>query len=143
MRSLGLLFLLCSCKLPPPAGVYDPPVASTLTIEFTGSSESCEVTASWTVCHEPDFKSYALYRSTSVDISDDPSAADLLCTVTDVVQNTFVDTTCSWRTTYYYALLTTDVDDMFDWSNEVSLTTPGGSAALSLDDGVQRMASKQ
>ena len=90
----------------------------------TTEKGSCEVTATWTECPDGDFLSYTLYRSTSPGISQDTTGADNMGTFTSVSNTEYVDGSVDWETTYYYALITRDTQDLFAWSDEESITTP-------------------
>ena len=90
----------------------------------TTEKGTCEVTATWTECPDGDFLSYTLYRSTSSGISQDTTSADNMGTFTSVSSTEYVDGAVDWETTYYYALITRDTQDLFAWSDEESITTP-------------------
>jgi len=122
------------------AGEDDTPGASSNpALSMTASREneidskgSCEVTASWTICGEAAFNSYILYRSESPGISSDPSSATILRVISDVNESEYVDSGVDWTTQYYYALQTTDANDNGVWSNEDSISTPGGAPTASV-----------
>ena len=90
----------------------------------TAGKSTCGVTATWTECADGDFLSYTLYRSTSSGISQDTTSADNMGTFTSVSSTEYVDGAVDWETTYYYALITRDTQDLFAWSDEESITTP-------------------
>jgi len=108
------------------------PTASTLSVEYTGStldggsgtSGNCELTVSWTQCPDADFASYTLYRSSTSGISGDTASADLMGTFSSSSTVQFVDNSVFWDTPYYYILLTRDDGRNYSWSNEVNITTP-------------------
>ena len=100
----------------------------------TTEKGTCEVTATWTECPDGDFLSYTLYRSTSSGISQDTTSADNMGTFTSVSSTEYVDGAVDWETTYYYALITRDTQDLFAWSDEESITTPQGSESPSPSD---------
>lgn len=126
-------------------GPQTDPTPSTLSVEFTGEAKNlhemqtaslnslgtrsaCQVTAIWSVCIDETYKSYALYRSTSPDISQNPAEAQLLNVFTSSDENSYVDDSVSGSTHYYYAVQTTNIADMPSWSNEVHILTPSGNA---------------
>jgi YVTN family beta-propeller protein len=78
---------------------------------------------SWSSCPEPNFGSYRLYRSLFPEIEDDTSMADLLCEIDWKLDTTFADGMAAPSTTYYYALLTTNSEDVSSWSNEIEVLT--------------------
>ncbi len=78
---------------------------------------------SWSSCPEPNFESYRLYRSLFPKIEGDTSMADLLCEIDWKLDTTFVDETAAPSTIYYYALLTTNSEDVSSWSNEIQVLT--------------------
>jgi hypothetical protein len=152
-QSAALLGLVLLAGCGDPAGP-DAPTPSILAVEFTGDTTgaadgastlaaqvlvpdgragresllrpaSCQVTANWTVCPDPDFGSYTLYRSTSPGIAGHPEDADILCATNDRTLHTFVDSYLDWETHYYYAVRTADESGSVSWSNEADLTTPG------------------
>ena len=90
----------------------------------TGTKSSCIVTASWTICTDPGFHSYVLYRSETEDISSDPSSAEIIGEFTVVNTTLYVDTDITWDTEYFYVLKNTDSGGDGVWSNEVSIITP-------------------
>jgi len=90
----------------------------------TGAKSSCIVTASWTICTDPGFNSYVLYRSETENISSDPSSADILGEFTSANTTLYVDTDLIWATEYFYVLKNTGSDGNGVWSNEASITTP-------------------
>ena len=114
------------------AGPDEPPEASTLTLEYTGTSldntgggrGNCQVTASWTANSDDDFASYTLYRSTGADIFQDTTAAVNLGTFTNPSQTEYEDGSVFWNTRYYYALLIRDQSGNSTWSNEPDILTP-------------------
>ena len=147
----GIVFLSCGDGSTGPS--VPNLTASILTVEFTGDSSkigtdfklcllqeavsssarkvsdvsksNCEVTASWTICPESSFDSYALYRSETPDISSSSSSAEVLGVFTDPNTIMYIDNDVDWDTKYYYALRTSDDDyNNSVWSNEDSLTTP-------------------
>ncbi len=81
------------------------------------------VDLSWTLCPNPNFHSYSLYRSLTPDIEDDSTVAEFITELTWVLDTAYVDTSVTSSTTYYYALLTTNTEDMSSWSNEISTGT--------------------
>ena len=104
-----------------PTGAGDNPTASTLTLQASGIDASID--ASWTQCPDGDFQEYRLYRSTIAGIEDNPGEATLVTTVTSASDTTYNDAGLDWSTTYYYALRTTDDENLQSWSNEASATT--------------------
>jgi len=144
------LFIACGKS---PSGPENGPTPSVLTVEFTGGDKpslrlealteeavsagnatdrscsdtgsECEVTATWTICPDNDFQSYALYRSTSPGIAADHENAELLTVFTDANQRYFEDATVELGVTYYYAVRTGNGTGVFAWSNEAEITTPG------------------
>ena len=144
------LFIACGKS---PSGPDNGPTPSVLTVELTGGNKpslrlevpteeavsagngtdrscsdamsGCKVTATWTICPDEDFQSYALYRSTSPGIAADPGNAELLTVFTDANQRSFEDATVELGVTYYYAVRTGNGTGVFAWSNEAEITTPG------------------
>ncbi|MBD3278665.1 MAG: hypothetical protein GF388_10215 [Candidatus Aegiribacteria sp.] len=114
------------------AGPDEPPEASTLSLEYTGTSldngsggrGNCQVTASWTSCSDEDFTSYTLYRSTSANISQDTTDAVNLGTYTGASETEHEDGSVFWNTRYYYAVVTRDEGGNYSWSNEPDILTP-------------------
>jgi YVTN family beta-propeller protein len=86
----------------------------------------CEVTLNWTVCPDPGFASYTLFRSENPGIRQSTGSATSLVNYTSRYSINHVDHTNSWNTTYYYALRTYNNNANKTWSNEVCVTTPGG-----------------
>jgi formylglycine-generating enzyme required for sulfatase activity len=107
------------------SGVLQQALSFSVTEASDGSKGVCEVTATWTICPEGSFDSYALYRSETPGISSSPSSAEVLAVFTDANANMYIDVDVDWATKYYYALQTSDADNNTVWSNEASLTTPG------------------
>jgi len=96
------------------------PTASTLSVSVTNTTAS----GSWTVCPDDDFAEYNLYRDTSQGVS---ASSDLVKgPVYDINETTFTDPDLEWGTKYYYALRTTDTEDLHAWSNEESVTPDSG-----------------
>ncbi len=144
------LFIACGKS---PSGPENGPTPSVLTVEFTGGDKpslrlealteeavsagnatdrscsdtgsECEVTATWTICPDNDFQSYALYRSTSPGIAADPENAELLAVFTDANQRSFEDDDVELGVTYHYAVRTGNTANEVAWSNEAEITTPG------------------
>ena len=120
---LSLLFFGCNESTGPEEVSLTPSVVS---LAFTGDAlqNICEVTVSWTVCPESEFKNYVLYRSESAGIEADASGAEVLGVFTDQNTEEYVDSSVSWETDYYYVVKTVDDNDAGVWSNEETLTTP-------------------
>jgi YVTN family beta-propeller protein len=77
----------------------------------------------WTKCPEANFDSYRLFRSLIPNIKDDSTLADIVCDLTWSLDTAYTDCTVSFSTTYYYALLTTNTENMSSWSNEITVNT--------------------
>jgi len=123
--------VLFGCGGSSPSGVVpdESPTASTLSVEYTGSTLDgscgyCELTVSWTACPDADFASYTLYRSLTSGISADTTSANLMGIFTSSATTQYVDDSVFWNTPYYYILLTHDNTRKYSWSNEVTITTP-------------------
>ncbi len=152
LLSAAGLFIACGKS---PSGPDNGPTPSVLTVEFTGgdnpslrlealteaalpagdtptrggspdAKSGCKVTATWTICPDNDFQSYALYRSTSPDIAADPGNA-LNCSLPSPMRTRGLSRTMtwSWAVTYHYAVRTGNTANEFAWSNEAEITTPG------------------
>lgn len=78
---------------------------------------------SWTKCPDPNFDSYRLYRSITPDIEDDSTLAELICDLDWSYDTTYTDLTVNFSSTYYYALLTTNTENVSSWSNEITVNT--------------------
>ncbi len=102
----------------------DPPTPSTLSATYTGDMSWAQVTLEWTVCPDPDFYSYVLYRSVIPGIENDPSSASVAGVVEEIGDVIFEDNDVIGSTTYYYAVETWNEDQLSSWSNEFSITTP-------------------
>ena len=81
------------------------------------------VDLSWTKCPNPNFESYMLYRSLTPDIETDSTLADLVCDLSWSLDTAYSDTSVTFSTTYYYALLTTNTENLSSWSNEITVNT--------------------
>lgn len=153
--------LVCACGSSP-SGPDNPPSPSVLAVDFTGetnglqrSSENrfmdigegfsegadplhpkgfCQVTATWTICADANFASYALYRSTTANISENMSSAEVLVVYSDPNQNLYADDDVQWSSRYYYALRTGNNEGEYSWSNEEEIQTPpsGGGSGISI-----------
>jgi hypothetical protein len=99
------------------------PTPSHLTAVLVGGLQH-DVDVEWTLCPDDDFASYSIYRSTCPDISANPDSAVVVNYSEYQNDGNWFDTTTEWSTTYYYAVLTTDTEDLTAWSNEDSVTTP-------------------
>lgn len=122
-----------------PSEPGDTPSPSILTIDFTGGEE-CQVTATWTICADANFSSYAVYRSSIPNISENVSSAEVLAVYDDPNQRTYVDNDVDWVTQYYYAIRTGNSDEEYSWSNEEEILTPssgGGSGVTILEGPIQ------
>ncbi len=120
---LALLLISCEDSTGPSEVDLTPSVVS---LEFTGDTlqNICEVTVSWTLCPETEFKNYVLYRSLSAGIEADSSGAEVLGIFTNQNTGEYVDSGVSWDTVYYYVVKTVDDNDDEVWSKEETLTTP-------------------
>lgn len=81
------------------------------------------VDLSWTKCPNPNFDSYRLYRSLTPNIEDDSTLAELICDLSWSLDTAYTDTTVLSSSTYYYALLTANTEDISSWSNEITSST--------------------
>ncbi len=79
-----------------------------------------EVSLSWTVCPDDDFRSYALFRSELPDIRLDPEQAEMHWSVPERLDTAFVDSMPGIGL-HYYALRTMSAGGFFSWSNEVDV----------------------
>lgn len=129
---LPLLVVGCGDPSGPPLSNLTPAI---LTASFTGDSTkvspkslspnvNCEITLSWTVCGESEFDSYVLHRSESPNIEENPEESTVLGVFQDANISSTNDLDIQWSTEYFYALKSTDTNDGFVWSNEVSVNTP-------------------
>ncbi len=119
-----LMIIFASC-IGDPSGVIDMgPTESTLSVSFTGDSSICQVTASWDTCPDVDFESYSLYRSPTPDISSDTTIASKLYFTYDAGSSSYIDTSTTWDTVYFYAIRSADSEGFTAWSNEDSILTP-------------------
>jgi len=92
----------------------------------TSGKGLCEITLNWTTCPDHGFSNYTIFRSENPGIRHSPGSATNLRTFTFRDNIDHSDRTVGWNTTYYYALRTSDYMGNQAWSNEVSVTTPGG-----------------
>ena len=97
------------------------PTPSVLSLEYVSWSY---VNLSWTECHNTNFDTYRLYRMTTPQVSEHYSHADLIYIGYFPYQLTRTDYEVNPSTTYYYALMTTSLDQLVSWSNEVTVNTP-------------------
>jgi hypothetical protein len=144
------LFIGCGDS---PSGPGNTPTPSVISVEFTGEEKGaqgegvslqiggrggvtrglgnlgpqshCQITATWTICPDANFKSYSLYRSTVPGIAGNHENADVLVAYTDANQRTYVDEDLEWGITYYYAVRTGNSENKYSWSNEAEIVTPG------------------
>lgn len=70
-----------------------------------------------------EFQSYNIFRSTTSDIANNVSAADIICTLTDVTDTLYIDDDIFYGIDYYYAIETISSSEKSHWSNEVSCKT--------------------
>ena len=121
--ALSLLLIACEDSTGPSESDLTP---SVLSLEFTGDTlqNNCEVTVSWILCPEEEFKSYVLYRSETAGIEADSSQAQMLGIFTDQSTDEYTDSELDWASQYFYVLKTIDESDEGVWSNEDSVTTP-------------------
>ena len=103
-----------------PAGPGTYPTASILSAS-TGTTNS--IALSWTMCPDDNFSEYNLYRSLTDGISSNPPDSPVRA-ATNAADTTFTDTGLEWSTDYFYAVRTKNTDNLYSWSNEVSVTTP-------------------
>ncbi len=118
---LTAVILATSCgddETPTGPGTY--PTASILSAS-TGASNS--VSTSWTMCPDDNFSEYSLYRSLTEGISANPPDSPVRA-ASNAADTTFTDTGLEWSTDYFYAVRTKNTDNLYSWSNEVSVTTP-------------------
>lgn len=81
------------------------------------------VSLGWTVCPDPDFQKYVLYRSASPDIMLDPDEADVMKVFYFQGANSWEDVvTCG--ETFYYCIKTVNDKEFSSWSNEVDAFAP-------------------
>jgi len=134
--ALMLLSLTCGDPQGPLQG--DPPTASVLTVTVQDTdagartrragTDGCSVLLSWTACPDGDFAGYTVFRSATPNIASDPSSADTSFTVTGQSSTTWTDTGVSPGDILYYAVRTTDTEDLAAWSNEGVAVIPGDGA---------------
>jgi YVTN family beta-propeller protein len=98
----------------------NPPDPSLLT-NVDASWDSAEL--SWTKCPNPNFESYRIYRSLVPHIEDDSTLAELVTEITWSLDTAYTDTSLTFSTTYYYALLTSNTENLSAWSNEITVNT--------------------
>ena len=118
---LAAFILATSCgddETPTGPGTY--PTASILSAS-TGTTNS--IALSWTMCPDENFSEYSLYRSLTEGISSNPPDSPVRV-ATNAADTTFTNTGLEWSTDYYYAVRTKNTDNLYSWSNEVSVTTP-------------------
>lgn len=82
------------------------------------------VLVTWTQCIDDDFAWYTVFRSEDPDISSDPSQADTSMVFSGVWETSWTDTDVGSGGKFYYAVRTTDTEDLFSWSNEASVDVP-------------------
>ncbi|MCD4700672.1 MAG: YncE family protein, partial [Candidatus Aegiribacteria sp.] len=78
----------------------------------------------WSQCPDDDFSRYMLYRSDFPNIQADTNSAICLSTFSQASDTSFIDTSVTSEQTYYYALMTRDMDEYFSWSNEIQVIIP-------------------
>jgi hypothetical protein len=76
----------------------------------------------WNDLNSPDFKAYALYRSTTSTVD---TNSELVTTITEQATTEFTDIELQARTTYYYRVYFIDAVDAYSPSNSTSATTLG------------------
>ncbi len=82
----------------------------------------------WSQCPNGDYALYKLYRSDFPDIQADTSSALCVATLMQASDTSYIDIDVTPEQTYYYALLTRDINEYFNWSNEIQVVTPEYSA---------------
>ncbi len=140
--SVLVLGLLSCGESDGPLEASDPPAPSILTATVSGTDASSRQTGSavilprstgtgaasvlvtWTACPDEDFAWYTLYRSGNPDISSNPSAADTSIIFPGSSDTSWTDNSVASGGTFYYALRTTDTEDLVSWSNEESVDVP-------------------
>ena len=76
----------------------------------------------WNDLNDPDFKAYAVYRSTTSAVD---TGSELVTSITEQTTTEYVDTGLQARTTYYYRVYFIDTVDAYAPSNTTSATTLG------------------
>ncbi|MCD4776897.1 MAG: YncE family protein [Candidatus Aegiribacteria sp.] len=90
----------------------------------------------WTNCPDANFNSYKLYRSITSGIEDDFTIAELVyCTSLPGI-DTYDDCNIGPSHIYYYALLTTNNENLTSWSNEISVRFPPSNVIVTVDVGI-------
>ncbi len=111
--------------------------ASIITHEASGPTPSVlsvgnlffsSVELHWSQCPDGDYTLYKLYRSDFPDIHADTSLALCVAILIQASDTIYVDVDVTPEQTYYYALLTRDINQYFNWSNEIQVSTPEYSA---------------
>jgi beta-lactamase superfamily II metal-dependent hydrolase len=134
--TMGLLLLSLTCGDPQGPLQDDPPTPSVLTVTVQDSdgggasrrtdTDGSSVQLSWTPCQDGDFASYTVFRSASPNIASDPSSSDTSFVVAGQSSTTWQDTGVNPGDIWYYAVRTTDTEDLAAWSNEGVAVIPGG-----------------
>ena len=89
-----------------------------------GGKSVYQARAVWTQCPDDDFAWYAIYRSSSPGIAENPENADTSLVFSSVSSTSWTDTDIVEGGTYYYTVRTVDREDLDAWSNEETLTVP-------------------
>lgn len=138
--TMGLLLLSLTCGDPQGPLEAIPPTPSVLTVspEYTDQTagphrpgtDGPSVLLSWTPCPDDDFAMYTVFRSAAPNISADTSSADTSFVVTGLSSTTWQDTGVDEGETWYYAVRTTDTEELTAWSNEAPANLPGPTPSM-------------
>ncbi len=129
MRKKTLLLLLsaailalfaCGDDETNPAGTGLPPTPSVLWASVNGN----DVTLSWSVCQNPDFADYTVFRSAVPGIAQNPSGATIVAVISNSGTTEAVDQGLPWGSGWFYAVRTTNTGSLVAWSNEVPASVP-------------------
>ncbi len=89
-----------------------------------GGKYSYQALAVWTQCPDDDFGWYAIYRSQSSGIAENPENADTCVIFSSVSSTAWTDAGISEGGTYYYVIRTVNDNDQDSWSNEEVIEVP-------------------
>lgn len=107
------------------SGCSKKPTQSMLSIDFNiDEAKEGLVSVEWTICADYDFLSYTLYRSSTPEFTDDPSASQVLAVYQDQNQCTFIDRGFGLGNTYYYAVKVSNSAGKSSWSNVTEIEVP-------------------
>lgn len=90
-----------------------------VTVSLNGASEN-RVEVTWTMCEDPDFASYRIYRSETTPVT---SNSDFVAKLGTSNQLTVTDTNVVPATTYYYIVIVADKSGLESTSNTLTVRT--------------------